>query len=131
MNHLDPDELVPAVHARSEFEAHAQAAILREEGIESAVFAGERSWMGGGSLNRTEVPVMVRREDAERARQLLTQRIADSVDLDWDEVDVGEREDALPLRETGRTPWPARLALGAVLLLAALVLLMLIVNTID
>jgi hypothetical protein len=39
------------------------------------------------------VPVQVRRVDLERAQVALKKNIADSVDLDWNEVDVGQPQD--------------------------------------
>lgn len=95
----DPDNpLVQAIMAESEFAAQTKAAVLEDEGIETYVFAAERSWTGGLSLDPLQngVPVWVRQSDLERAKHILAQRIADSVDLDWDEVDVGEPEGELP-----------------------------------
>ena len=90
------DPLVQAVVAPSEFAAQTKAAVLQDEGIEAFVFSAERSWTGGLGISPSGagVPVWVRRSMLERAQSALQQRIADSVDLDWDEVDVGEPETA-------------------------------------
>ena len=126
MTDVDPAKLVPAVLADGEFAAETKAEVLRAEGIDAFVFAAERSWTGGLGLPgiNQQVPVLVKREDVERARKILEQRIEDSVDLDWDEVDVGEREDKLPLHEVGRMPLPARVGLAvaaAIIVLSAIV----------
>ena len=124
MTDIDPAKLVPAVIAEGEFAAQTKATLLRAEGIDAFVFSAERGWTGGMGLVNQQVPVLVRREDVERAREILDQRIEDSVDLDWDEVDVGEREDKLPLHEVGRMPWPARVGLTvatAIIVLSAIV----------
>ncbi len=73
--------------------------------------------------------VLVKRQDADQARQILEQRIDDSVDLDWDEVDVGEREDTLPLRPVNGMPLPAKIAavLVALMLLAGLIVAVLVI----
>ena len=47
---------------------------------------------------------------------MLEQRIDDSVDLDWDEVDVGEREDSLPLSPAGSKELLTRIALTIIVL---------------
>jgi hypothetical protein len=88
------DPLVQAAVAPSEFAAQTKAAVLQDEGIEAFVFSAERSWTGGLGISPSGagVPVWVRKSTLERAQQTLQQRIADSVDLDWDEVDVGEPE---------------------------------------
>ena len=55
--------------------------------------------------------------------RILDQQIADSVDLDWDEVQLGEREDDLPLRRPGRMPvW----AWGGMIVAILLVLVFLV-----
>ena len=66
------------------------------------------------------MPVQVRRADLERARAALEKNTSDSVDLDWDEVDVGEREDHLPLTPVNRMPLLARI--GFALAVAVVVL---------
>ncbi len=117
-----PDGPALVVSTPTEFEAQTKAALLRDEGIDATVQPGAPSWTGhlsvspggGGSS------VWVRAADLDRARTLLQTRIADSVDIDWDEVDVGEREDSLPLTPVGRMPLLIRVGLA---LLAAIVAL--------
>ena len=113
----------PAVVVRvpTEFEAQTIATILRDGGIESSVFTDAPSWTGQVPISPTArgSAVIVRRTDLQRALAILRESEQASVDLDWDEVDVGEREDDLPLQTVGRMPVPARVAaaIAAVLLL--------------
>lgn len=130
MSDPDPAALVPAVFVDNEFAAQTKAEVLRSEGIDAFVFAAERIWTGGLGFPGYDqnVPVLVKREDVERARRILEQRIADSVDLDWDEVDVGEREDNIPLHRVGRMPLIAMLglALGLAIVAAAAITVVLV-----
>ncbi len=111
------DDLVILTTAGAPFEAHSIAAVLAEREIDATVLDTadadvplEHAYRG--------VPVMVRRADLDRARAALAE---DAVD--WDAVDVGEREDDLPLRPPGRTLFLARMALLAAAAVFGLVLL--------
>ncbi len=85
----DPDILVPLTSARSEFEAETIAESLRNQGVPSEVF-GMAARVGQWEFGiNNDVKVMVRRADLERAGEMLRAIKADSVDLDWSEVDVG------------------------------------------
>lgn len=108
MTESDPDALATLRTVGSEFEAHTLVAVLREEGIEAHVFAAMHASLPLGQ-HHFGVPVQVRRADLERARAALEKNATDSVDLDWDEVDVGEREDQLPLTPVNRMPLLARI----------------------
>jgi len=121
------DELVIAAEGATEFEAQTKAVLLKDEGIEAFVFPAERAWTGGLAIgpNVRGVPVWVRKGDLERAASALKQRIADSVDLDWSEVDVGEMESDSadhPSRGTTGVQWLARFGWTV----AALIILLLI-----
>ena len=98
-----PDDLVTLTTKPTEFEANILVAVLREAGIEAFAF-GTSAAMLELSPRITPAYVQVRQADLERAREALKQNVADSVDLDWDEVDVGVREDDLPLNTPGRMP---------------------------
>jgi hypothetical protein len=92
----DPAELIDLASVRSEFEAATMVEALRAQGIAAQHY-------GGGLAGfRAEAPgfvrVVVRRQDADRARLALRALQADSIDIDWDEVDVGEPEE--PVRES-------------------------------
>ena len=117
-----PDGPALVVSTPTEFEAQTKAALLRDEGIDAMVQPVAPSWTGGVSISPASrgASVWVRAADLDRARAVLETRIADSVDLDWDEVDVGEREDSLPLTPVGRMPLLIRVGLA---LLAAIVAL--------
>ncbi len=108
MTESDPDALETLRTVGSEFEAHTLVAVLREEGIEAHAFAAMHASLPLGQRH-FGVPVQVRRADLERARTALEKNATDSVDLDWDEVDVGEREDHLPLTPVNRMPLLARI----------------------
>lgn len=127
----EQDDLEPVATTETEFEAQTKAEVLRSEGIECAVVHNAPSWTGQMSLSPTGrgAFVLVKRQDADQARKILEQRIDDSVDLDWDEVDVGEREDTLPLRPVNGMPLPAKIAavLVALMLLAGLIVAVLVI----
>lgn len=122
----DPDQLVVLTSTRTEFEAQAAAAALRAEGIEASVFAAAASgvqWEGGIS---NAVRVMVRREDAARAAELLRDTRRAARHIDWNDVDVGEPEDGAPAggpplptepRVGGLSPWLARVRLVGIVLI--------------
>lgn len=85
-------ELADLTSVTSEFEAATIVESLRAQGIPA-------QHLGGGLAGfRAEVPslvrVVVRQRDLERARLALRAIQAESVDIDWDEVDVGTPEDA-------------------------------------
>ena len=50
------------------------------------------------------VLVQVRQADLERAKAALKQNVADSVDLDWSEVDLGKPEDDVPIAHPHQRP---------------------------
>jgi hypothetical protein len=114
------DDLVTLTKVRNEFEAGIIVATLKEEGIEAVAFGAFRNFLPVDT-RFTGVPIQVRKSDLERAREALAEAGEMPADVDWGEIDVGEREDQLPLREPGRMPWPARIAL-VVAILAALTL---------
>ncbi len=120
------DELGVVVRVPSEFEAHTIAAILHESGIEATVAPGAPSWTGQVALSPSAQgsAVVVRTADLQRARTVLRESDRDSIDLDWDEVDVGDRDDNLPLTPIGRMPIPAKIAaaLAAAILIGSALL---------
>ena len=118
MTSSDFQGLEPVVVVSTEFEAQTKAAVLESEGIDCRVITQTPAWTGsitlGSSLQGTAV--LVKPQDLERAKAILDNCVADSVDLDWDEVDVGEREDYLPVGPVGRVPRLAKIALTIFLL---------------
>lgn len=92
----DPDTLVTIRSTRTEFEASTVAAVLEDSGIRARVFATTANWVGWEGGIGNNVRVQVRRGDVERAEAVLKKNRQDSVDLDWDQVDVGVMEDLAP-----------------------------------
>lgn len=89
-----PQDLVPVTDAAGPAEAHIIASMLRESGVEAFVFDTANQtlqWDATRIIN--PYLVHVKREDLDRARQLIKSNREESVDLDWDEVDVGSAGD--------------------------------------
>lgn len=97
------EQLVELTTTVNETEAGVLRAVLESEGIESWQYAADGASLGvfGASL-LTPTRVMVRRSQAAEARRRLDARREDSVDLDWNEVDVGEPADELARRISQR-----------------------------
>lgn len=121
------NDLVTLRAAETEFQASILVAVLEEAGIK-AIAVG-----GGNALHPlakqiTPVLVQVRQRDLSRARLALEQNTTDSVDLDWDQVDFGERADDLPLTPVDNMPLIPKLGFivaAAILALMILALVML------
>lgn len=88
----DPDILVPLTTARTEFEAATMAESLKAEGIPAEVFSTAANTLQWQVTFTDPIKVMVRRSDVDKARQVLRAVRADSVDIDWADVDVGSPE---------------------------------------
>ena len=122
-----PDDLTTLTTATNEFEAGTIIAVLAEADIEAFAFGGTQ-FMGLTDLRGSRVAVQVRQADLERAQAALKQNVADSVDLDWDEVEFGEVEDDMPIahpqhRQPEMPPMPVIVRLGYFLALALLVIM--------
>lgn len=123
MTHDDnQSDLARVAQTATEFEAHAKAAVLHEEGIDAQVICDAPSWTGHLSLGHNEfvASVWVRREDLEAAQQHLEQTVADSVDIDWDEVNVGQPEDESNGEYHQSMPAPAKFAFIVTLIVVLL-----------
>lgn len=115
------DDLVTVVSCSSEFEAATKVAVLEEAGIDAFVFGSSHAALPL-SQRFLAVPVQIRAGDLERARAVLNENQRDSPSIDWDSVDVGERDDDLPLREPGKMPWPAKVGFAlAMIVLASMI----------
>ncbi|MHC5008738.1 MAG: hypothetical protein ACYTGF_15410 [Planctomycetota bacterium] len=125
-------DLTVVATADSEFEAETKAEVLRARGLKVMVAGNAPSWTGGLSISPTArgASVLVHRDDLERATELLKQVIADSVDIDWDEVDVGQREDDLPLQKVGRMPIPAMVSFAVAVAVIGVTLLWILIEVI-
>lgn len=104
----DPDDprdapVVLRVYDRP-FPAHADRAVLEEEGIGAQVIDVLSSGvgLGGGAAAAMRVDLLVRRRDLDRAARLLEDNRRDSVDIDWNEIDLGEPADRTAARIAGR-----------------------------
>ena len=101
----DPDILVVLTSAATEFEAQALAEALRARGVPSEVFATATNTLQWQAGYTDPIKVMVRRADLEAAGAIRASLKADSVDIDWDEVDTG----ATPAGENDARPRPSKL----------------------
>lgn len=124
-----PDDLIKLMQMDSEIQAHMKAAILLDAGIETHVISDGASWAGMLRLSATEggAGIWIHSRDVEAAKDVLAQNVADSVDLDWDEVDVGTREDDIEPSPAHNMPWPARISFVVALFMMLLGLLLSIV----
>ncbi|HRP64387.1 MAG TPA: DUF2007 domain-containing protein [Phycisphaerales bacterium] len=105
----EQNRLVTLLKARSEFEANILVAQLEDEGIEAFAFSAVHGALPFGS-KAFQIPVQVRESDLAAAKQFLRERATRSETLDWEDVEVGEREDELPLRTPGRMSGSAKAA---------------------
>lgn len=120
----DPLEPIELTRVMTEFEAATITEALHAAGVLASVLGGNLAGM------RAEAPAMatvvVRRMDLDKARDILRAVKADSIDIDWNEVDIGQPEtadlpalcphcryprshipDARPCPECGRSPLAA------------------------
>ena len=110
-----PETLVTLTVQPTEFHANTIVALLEAHGIEARAFGTGTSWLGlamWGSIGSLRgVPVQVQQKNLDAAREIIKQRKAESVDIDWDSIDVGEPEKESPRQSGGADiPWLARLA---------------------
>lgn len=119
---LDPgDDLKTVVSCPTEFEAATKVAVLEEAGIEAFVFGAAHAALPLGQ-KFLAVPVQVRAADLERARVILSENRANAPSIDWDSVDIGEREDNLPLGQPSRMPWPAKIGFALAMIVLGVML---------
>ncbi len=86
----DPDILVDLTTARTAFEAEMIAESLRAQGIPAEAFTTAGSTLQWDIAATQPMRVQVRRRDLERARDALRAIRAESVDIDWSEVETGD-----------------------------------------
>jgi len=117
----DPDMLVVLTTARTEFEAQTLAEALRARGNRAEVFATAASSLQWEAAFTDPIKVMVRRADVGEAEKVRASLKADSVDIDWDEVDTGagaEQDDAPPRKSAQVTVFVVGLFFGIILITA-------------
>lgn len=114
----DPDVLLELAECRSSLEAEVLADALRSHGIFARAEHSATAALGLlGPLPPARV--LVRRVDMPDAREALAALRADSTEIDWDTVDVGEMPPEVR-RELDR-PRVRRLGMAAVLVIGAMV----------
>ena len=122
----DPQHLETLLVATSEFAANAIVVVLADAGIEARAFGTIQGGLGfalGHHQAGWGTPVQVRACDLQKARQVLDQARRDSVDINWDEVELGELETS-PTPVADGMPFPAKLAF---LVTAFMIVLLLII----
>ncbi len=109
-------DLVTLICPPTEFEANILAIVLRDNGIEAFVFATPTIGVGVGlSAGRLGVPLQVMREDVDSARQVLLDNKRNSIDIDWDELELSG--EATKVRDRYKPmPITARIAFFCVVL---------------
>jgi hypothetical protein len=92
MRATDPDRPEIVASRLTEPEAALVIQHLREAGIEAHLWGTSLAGVWGEGVPRDFMKVVVREEDADRARALLEELRLDQPVIDWDRVDVGEPE---------------------------------------
>ena len=89
-----PTTLIPIADAIGPAAAHAIASALRDAGIEAFVFDTAKATLQW-EAPRVIAPyqVHVARVDAEAAHAVIQTTREESIDIDWNEVDLGQPED--------------------------------------
>ncbi|MBC8202803.1 MAG: DUF2007 domain-containing protein [Planctomycetes bacterium] len=114
-------DLVTLMTVPSEFEANLLAIVLKDNGIEAFVFASSASGIGvsfsGGTIG---IPLQVRADDVAKATQVLAANKRDSIDIDWDELELAGSN--IEVHEPAMMSIPARAAffITAIVLLVGL-----------
>ena len=122
-----PDEdihLETLLVATSEFAANAIVIVLNDAGIEARAFGTIQGGLGlpiGASARGWGTPVQVRSCDVDEARRVLDQARQDSIDIDWDAVDLGTFTGTTATPSKGM-PLAARIAFAATVLAVLLLL---------
>ncbi len=100
-------DLVTLICPPTEFEANILAIVLREHGIEAFVFATPAIGVGVElSSGWRGVPLQVKKEEVEIARQILLDNRRHSIDIDWDELQISDEDNleyvSMPMPITAR-----------------------------
>lgn len=127
---LPTDQLVTIAQLASPFEADALAAALEAQGIEALAVHANTIEAGLPLSKNHPAIVVVHEDDRDRALEALKDIRSASTEIDWDDVDTGERVDDLPLHKPGRMPLPAKIAFAVALGVVALTLIVVIINLI-
>jgi hypothetical protein len=84
------DELVDLTTVHNEIEAGVIRAVLETAGVESWSWPAPGVGLGAfGAAMSNPTVVVIRKSDLEFAREVMNRNRQDSVDIDWNQVDVG------------------------------------------
>ena len=122
MSDESEDRLVTLRECGNAFEAESLAIVLRDRGIDAWVFEHPGD-LQMGSVSK--IPLRVRASELEEAKSALEANIADSVDIDWDEVvgADGESSSSRSQRSGPRMPIAAKIGWLVAVILVILSLL--------
>ena len=105
----------------SEFEANLLAIVLRDNDIEAFVFGSSASGIGvpfsGGTIG---IPLQVRQDDVDKAAQVLAANKRNSIDIDWDELELAGSDVEVYKPTTMRFPAKLAFTVTAFVLLAGI-----------
>jgi hypothetical protein len=87
----DESNLVILTSVPNETEAVAIVSLMEQEGLR--VFMSGGNDMALFAEDAGDVPLIVHRDDFEKAKTFLDEIEAENADFDWSDVDVGEPED--------------------------------------
>ena len=123
-------DLVTLIAPQTEFEANILAIVLRDHGIDAFVFAAPAIGMGVNlSCGTIGVPLQVRQEDVAIAKQVLLDNKRNSIDIDWDELELSGSDE---LQDTCRPmPITAQIAFFCVVLALIAGLLVVILQLLN
>lgn len=104
---MNDDPNAPVILTTSPIEAVAAtiAAALRERGIPAEVAGGALTGLRAETV--VSAQVLVRRSDLQLAKDALRALKSESVDIDWNEVDLSAAPAPAPEPRTADDPWPA------------------------
>lgn len=99
------DDLVELTTRPNELDAGLVCEVLRSGGIEATMRAASGIALGVfGASSFNPVSVLVRRDMVDEANRLLSENKQASVDIDWEEVDVGEPADDIARKIAQKDP---------------------------
>jgi len=126
MTEQDPDQLHTVATASSSFEAQLLTTVLDDEGIEAFAFDHIRNALPL-DLKFTRIPVQVRRDDLDRAQEVLQRNRRESQTIDWTNIELGQPPPHAPSSGDTVRPRTRRrifIAIGAALILLLLIRLL-------
>jgi hypothetical protein len=104
----------------SEFEANLLAIVLRDHDIEAFVFGTSTLGIGISLSSTLGVQLQVRAEDLVRAKQVLAANKRDSIDIDWDELQLAGSDNEVHTPAMMRIPAKIAFTVTAIVLLVGI-----------